>query len=353
MKTIIEQIKTLDKKHWDYYSEIGKRNLQNPLTGPPQYEEFIRRYFETAGKLNILNEIGMQVRDLYRPYHTCSIFFLGILIYYRTDLCKQVIKGRSKIGYKSFPFIWFLTSLYHDFGVAYERNAKANNRLLNIEELKERFHIEFSLLDKKIEGICVPLFKLCKDYYKYRQKEMQSIDHGILAGLVLFDRLVKNRRTRAQQRDDNLFWGEELEMEYAQAAAAVATHNIWLPQEPLARILYVKYRLDYLLNFPPVTSTQFPLLYILGIVDTIDPVKIFTDDNPKLDVKEILNSILISFKPKGIYFKNAPNSKLDFSLFTKKAISLKDWLAVEIIVTKNTLRITMLERYRLFRNSHR
>ena len=51
--------------------------------------------------------------------------------------------------------------------------------------------------------------------------------------------------------------------------------------------------------------------------------------------------------------KNAPNSKLDFSLFTKKAISLKDWLAVEIIVTKNTLRITMLERYRLFRNSHR
>src|SRR6478609_3100143 len=114
MKSIIEQIRTLEKKQWDYYSEIGKRNLPNPFTQKLQYPEFIRRYFERAGKLNIIQESGMELNNLFRPSHTCSIFFIGLLLYYKSDLHKYALGGTNKVGYESFPFIWFLTTMYHD-----------------------------------------------------------------------------------------------------------------------------------------------------------------------------------------------------------------------------------------------
>ena len=57
------------------------------------------------------------------------------------------------------------------------------------------------------------------------------VDHGILGGILLYDRLVKIRRKKKEHNEDNLFWGKKLENQYKLAANAISLHNIWIPNE--------------------------------------------------------------------------------------------------------------------------
>jgi hypothetical protein len=79
------------------------------------------------------------------------------------------------------------------------------NNVLSISDLIKEFDIQYSLLEKKSK--CKPLLNCRNNYFIFRKEKYEVVDHGILGGMLLFDRLVKIRRKKYNNNEDVLFWG--------------------------------------------------------------------------------------------------------------------------------------------------
>ncbi|MFN7676649.1 hypothetical protein [Flavobacterium sp.] len=329
MKTILEHIKDLPRSEWDYYYDINKLNeLQNPfLENNISHVDFIFRYFKRGGKVEVFDTIGNDFSEIRYPNHINSVFFIGLLIYYNTGLKEKFNLGINAPGYNTFPFIWFLISLYHDNAYHIEKNSELINDNKNLKQLYFNFNIEHILFEKKHFNVSKILMDCCKKYFAYRIQEGKVIDHGIFGGLMLYDRLIKIRRKKAEAHEDNLFWGEALEEQYKLAASAIATHNIWMPSKK-QNDLYSKYELNNLINFKPLKFNNFKFLYLLGIIDTIDPIKTFIEDN--VDEKYIFENLKMEFKNSSIIFSIVQTSKLDFQKLINKCKYFNGWLDVTV-----------------------
>lgn len=342
MKSIKQNISDLKQTDWDYYSEIGNRELENPFTNRISHKRFVERYFKRSGKdalLDFINYVPKRELNNDRTKHTNSIFFLGVLLYNKTNLHSDFFENLNSAEYRRFPFLWFLSCLFHDFGSEIEKDIKTVDGIENLADLKKRYSIDNCLLDTKPKEINKVLFNAIENYFKLRLKSAKKIDHGIFAGLYFYDRLVKIRQTKIQNNEPTLFWGKELEEQYAQVATTIAVHNIWLPKKKNIKE-YKKYKLDNLItDFKPIEFKDFPLLYILGIVDTIDPMKNYIRDG--FAPNEILESIELEFNGNQVIFKNGNGSKLDFKKMTDSADELKGWLNVGVDYNNSELKLTL------------
>ncbi len=106
------------------------------------------------------------------------------------------------------------------------------------------------------------------------------MDHGIVGGLMLYDRLRKNyyqakKKIGRKQKDENdsfeyngLFFSKEHFKYYAEAADAIISHNIW------ASTLkdYLKAEKKECLMLSKINEEN-KIAYILAIADTIEPIK--------------------------------------------------------------------------------
>lgn len=330
MKTILQHIKDLPRSEWDYYYDIDQNNeLRNPfLDKNITHEDFIFHYFKRGGKVDVLNTIGSDISNIRYPNHINSVFFLGLLVYNNTGLKDKFRLGTNAPGYQTFPFIWFLISLYHDNAYHIENDSKLIIENHNLTQLRSNFNIEHYLFeDIRLRGVSKRLMNSCENYFKYRIEKKKVIDHGIFGGLLLYDRLLKIRRRKATANEETLFWGESLEDQYKLAASAIATHNIWMPNKNQYE-LYYKYGLNNLIDFTPLKFNNFNFLYLLGIIDTIDPIKTFVDDN--LDEKYIFENLKMEFKKSSIVFSVVENSKLDFQKLVNKCKYYVGWLDVKV-----------------------
>lgn len=149
-----------------------------------------------------------------------------------------------------------LTSLFHDYAYQIEKDEASINTILNLNSLKAEFQISNNLIDSRCVGDSAQLLNCCEDYFNYRRQEWNTIDHGIFAGIYLYDRLIKIRKLKSQNNEANLFWGKALEKQYALASSAIAAHNIWIP--PKAQIKkYKQYNLESLIKFKPIKLKIF------------------------------------------------------------------------------------------------
>lgn len=339
MKTILQHIKDLPRSEWDYYYDINQYNeLQNPfLDDDFSHKDFIFRYFKRGGKVEVFDTIDSDFLGIRYPNHINSVFFLGLLVYNNTGLKEKFRLGNNAPGYQTFPFIWFLISLYHDNAYHIEKDTELIKVNHNLTQLRLNFNIEHYLFENKLRGISSRMMACCENYFEYRIEEMKVIDHGIFGGLLLYDRLIKIRRRKAAVNEDNLFWGEALEDQYKLAASAIATHNIWIPEKNQYE-LYTNYGLNNLMNFTPFKFNDFNFLYLLGIVDTIDPIKTFIDDD--VNEKYIFENLKMEFKKSSIVFSVVENSKLDFQKLVKKCNSYVGWLDVKVNFDHIKLEIT-------------
>lgn len=256
MKALIELFKEMPLSQWNYY--YGIQNIDDnskPFVDHDNYTEFIHNYFRKGGKVAVFASCGINVNDLRLPNHICSVFFLGLLLYYNTSLHKKYRLENNDPGYSAFPFIWFLIALFHDNAYQMEGENILEN-VATIDELKSHFSIEHFLFEKKFNK-CEGLIKSRADYFDFRKKEWKVVDHGILGGILLYDRLVKIRRKKKDVNEDNLFWGRRLENQYKLAANAISIHNMWLPSTTEGRVKYEKYNLNELINFNKVRFRDF------------------------------------------------------------------------------------------------
>ncbi len=327
MKSLLDHILELKPNNWDYYKKRTNSNFSPNIMKSSKQEDhkyFFVQYFVDGEKSEILNDFFNAQDDFKRSIHTNSIFFLGCLLYKKLELSNKIDFYSRK--HDQFYFIWFLTSLAHDFAYKYEDNFNKYKDSIS----KDIFNLKHNLISTKNkcnkpyrEG----LVQHIPEYFKSRLKQCK-IDHGIVAGMKLYDSLVKNRiiqkeKFGVEDKERNLYWGDDLDPLYHCASIAVATHNIW--QNDKNKDLF------------PVSLENFPLLLLLGLVDTLDPVKTFDCVDPVY----VLENILIEFENlHTIEIKNADDSKLDFNKLIKKVDKLDEWLNVEVdIHTDNSIKI--------------
>lgn len=335
--TLLEQYKTLNSTIWDYYADHVMEPLNNPFISDPNSEllhkRFIDDYFGKSGKRNVLKEF--EGEDFFfgdRAIHTNSVFFFGLILRENTILKERLFKDKtSKMEYPIFPFLWFLSILFHDYAMKIEDESYKHVEGINdIKDLMKWKDIKFNLLDRTHDNVLHELPTLISKYFLYRRFSSKKIDHGIFSGMYLFDRVVKIRVANADKQSP-LSWHKSLEEKYALAAIAIACHNIWTTKKGSAyESEYVKFELQDLIvpNFNKVSIKNFPLLFLFGIVDTIDPIKVFT----RLGFKpgEILANLEIECTDLSLTIRNISGSPLNFINLQKASENLAGWLAVTI-----------------------
>lgn len=130
---------------------------------------------------------------------------------------------------------------------------------------------------------------------------MGVLDHGILGGYMLFNNLVKNYVNKMANEpnktefivDDRHCSIEQISL-FAYMADCIVSHNIFFPN-PSDKGIYREYGLNELTKYhKPVKFKSNPLLFLLYLVDSIDPIKYF-EQKTNLKYDEILKSIKIDF----------------------------------------------------------
>jgi len=319
---------------WDYYDRedtIGCTLLDN-WSCQVKHIEFIEEYLKIGGKEGVLSNFDFALKDFNRAIHTNTVFFLGCLFYKKLKL-KNKIHFYRKNKYDEFYFIWFLTSLVHDFGYKVEENKNkfpkitediktisVKNNLLDYEKTTEKH------LSQAYNSFKEPTKKII-DYIKtYHEEALQGkrssknckkIDHGIYAGLKLYDALVKNREKRKENEkveNDSLYWGKELEKFYAIASFSIATHN--MRREGIDEDIE---KLKFSIN-------KEPFLFLFGLIDTLEPTKTFLNCDPKY----VLENICITFDENKIKIQNKKDSKLKFENYAKKIKDLEKWIDLTV-----------------------
>lgn len=349
METLLDLYLNVDKAVWDYYSEINPNvKALNPFVENPNlaecHQQFIRDYFRLAGKTDVLKQFAtFDILSDDRAMHTNSVFFLGVLIRENTIFKTHLFyEKRSKLNYPIFPFLWFLSVLFHDFGMKNELDPKILDEVNGLEDLYRKYDVNHFILNEMPKNIPMNLFAEIERYFNYRRSH-NKVDHGILAGIYLFDRLVKIRKYKRSHQDDELSWHPSLDKKYALAATAIACHNIWTiaPNNPDCES-YVNAGLDYLIqpSFEAISVSSFPLLCLFGIVDTIDPIKLYMRDG--FEPKTILENLEMSFFKREVTVRNRPDSPLSFKKLVKQANGLIGWIAVNVTATDNSLVIKFL-----------
>lgn len=342
IKMLLEQYKSINREEHYRLNEFNYQELFSNFSNDNAYN-FINNYFTKAGKESIFN------LNFYEKYHytgkhqhTVSLFFLGLLL--KSQITQSLDENQQNLE-KHFDYIWFLSCLFHDTASVIENT----NTVLLSENNQEldfylgKYDIKYELFEHKWKDTKNYNYSkfLIKNYFKYRLN-CHSIDHGILGGYLLYDKLRKNYDDMYKKSDyqtyhtfsyNNLNWKQEHHELYAISAHAIIEHNIWFADEQ-TEDRYKEYGLNELINHQKFNKKESPLLFYFGLLDTIEPLKKI---NINIVPNEVLSSINISAKKNLIEIKwNKDLEKnINFKEWEKNIYNLNTWLDLEILPTKN------------------
>lgn len=289
---------------------------------------FISELLRRGGKGDVCSSQLIKDLNRDRKQHIISCFILGNIIYncclsIQKLIDKSIEKIRPSISNnyqenaeKRFRYIWMLISLFHDLGYSIEEGScqkekdieKAFNNLRVFKNLKRPY-----------------TKKLVKQYYKYRMERWKFIDHGIAGGALLYRDLCKLRKEK-ETFDTELFWGKELEKDFSYASWAIACHNIYkIEPSDDSEIYYRQFKLDDIVTTKKIIPKEkLPLLFLLCLVDSIEPIKQMKDSS-------LLESIYFDFLDDKLIIDLEQLSVLKRCDYLGKILSLKTWLTdVEI-----------------------
>lgn len=332
MKSFASAIAELDQFFWNYYQNgvacIDKIESFNDS------DDFIKRYFEVADKRSILIKEDKRNPILQKSKHVVSVYFLGALINEILWPYPHIFNSKSGKDFKSdFLFVWFLTCLYHDYYFEIEDKKRICEEYPNITRFQKGFNVSYNLLRRKPEYIPSGIKKSIVNYYKYRIRKWNVVDHGIAGGIIMFDKLIGNRRQQEEEqatgaRPSPLNFSKFIEKFYVEASYAVAAHNIFFPNNEDDIHIYQKHNLDSLINQDKISYKSAPFLFFLGLVDTIDPVKTFNCLDPDyvarhvyLDIQEKRDKFIISL---------LVAEPLNYEKIASKAQTLDNWLELSV-----------------------
>lgn len=191
---------------------------------------------------------------------------------------------------------------------------------------------------------------LVERYFLYCIRELKPpvYNHGIVGGYLFYDRMVKNYIRAYEQSYPNdvrngemypnitsfswngkHFFAEQLPI-FAHIADCIISHNIW-KAAPGAEEKYLQYGLEELVgeNFRRISYRNNPLLFVLAIVDTLDPYKVYGSDMAGAkDAPQIWRTFDFSFCDGVLTVKSRYKCRPIQRLYNK-AKSLEEWTDVK------------------------
>ena len=274
---------------WRYYENANIDTIlafgNSPNENSPA--KTIKAYFDAGGKFDLLRDVEDSFESIpdWRAEHILSTFLLGIHFFENIEYIRCAFNDLAETNQtrRTWLYIWFLTCLYHDIGYIYETDSKIH------------FHKSInSFLPSKlsVQG-CTSLkyYELGKNYFAYRKRE-RVIDHGVIGGFRLYaimDYIMKSNCADGRNHILNgLLYSTSLEPYYAKAADAIIRHNMWNAPEdnPILCNKYHDFSLDELIGEQRITLEQ-PFVFLLGLCDSIEPIKRFNFTKAERILKSI------------------------------------------------------------------
>lgn len=286
MTTLKQMYKELlmDKSRWSYYVAPPELTCNTLFSKDDSYE-FIKNYFRCGGKERVFKDDPHMIRNELilkeRSPHIISTYLLGILIAESLN-CDINMKCDDEINFK---YLWFLACLYHDVGYVYEKDHNCTDlRMLQTEgidavreicDVKYLSDNEFKIYTKEIVNLYLLNRATCTP------GKTGVMDHGIIGGLLLYDRLRKNFNyawekvhktnkcvTEESFTYNNLHFSDKHYKYYAEAADAIIAHNIW--RSTLNE--YLKKDGKEELKETMINRNN-EVAFILALADTLEPIK--------------------------------------------------------------------------------
>jgi len=346
MCNLYDDIKRIfeNQQLWDYYIDKRQDEIEFPLTNKDEALHFINYYFHTGGKEVVFDTHKIFSGDSEiindRSMHIVSTFFIGIII---SDLFPDIKKE------KLFLYRWFLTCLFHDYGYIIENNKeKYPPKIYNMSKIRKELSITKRFPYQKYDRDTI------NKYFKYIKKSRLRLDHGIIGGLLLYDRLVKNfeanfKKAKKVKTDISemgfeylgLQWSKNDFKLYAQSADSIVAHNIWLANKEKDKTSYREFGgIDKLIinNHTDKLSMNDAFILLLAIADTIEPIKFFSQHKEKC----ILQKIKISISENKIKIKILDEC-INYTNWFEKINDLKNWMNVSVYLESNEITISIID----------
>lgn len=290
------------------------------------------KYINFLFKVERKNRKIKKCLDLITPFrarHTVSAYLLGLTIKDKLQLdtkdWRRLPNEKSSAG--SFRLFWSWICVFHDIGYYYETRQSECLNHLTIEGLIEKLNIQHNFLDVS------PHADLIRKYYRKRISD-SVIDHGIVGALLLYDALIdmsQEGSIYSQIRQHEIF--------YAKICDTIALHNMWRATNATISI-YKEYELDELIpnkdNHHKIYYKDNTLLFLLAVVDSIDPIKFFCRDGRHRTTilsQDIISNFYVGFShrksTKKLFLKYKSNFFDDYvSVLSSSDNGIDSWLGV-------------------------
>lgn len=317
-------------------------------------KQYLGQFNSTFSKKNTSNKLSGLIGKItpFRAQHTVASFLLGIALKEELtlDIRNWVRLYNTYSSDSSFGFFWSLICLTHDIAYTWEQHpSKYLSSCRTVNDFCSENNIQFNLLDKSSKA------QLIENYYLYRTQQHKKVDHGITGAILIYDALLsfyeENHKNSAAR-----LCGLRLNKKFPDfcltIAETIALHNMWRAESDNISI-YREYHLDELI--PDGTQDHIvdyrdnTLLFLLGLIDSIDPIKAFCNTegrSAKVPVNVVLNEFLFGFTNRS----KSKKISLEFNhpVFSKKytntILGLKDWLSVDVKTTDNSAEILLNQK---------
>lgn len=261
-----------------------------------------------------------------RARHSVITFLMGMMIFklkYGKQEIRDIICQQLDITAKKLTQIWMATSLYHDMAY-YSEIIKKDEKEIVYKEI-----VHFYLLDddyiisnedwkrygnrayeleqlnnfsEKLPLAFAHNYKQIEAYDKYARKfhrdngDEEHVDHGILGGVLTFDRLTRKRLNGMAVLDL-----ESIKL----VSLTIAQHNIFKSKDDdsdkkyVGDLQYLQRNQGFRIGAEIRTGTEThnymaPLLLLLSLVDTVECVKKLSKGSNKggyLETNTVLSAI--------------------------------------------------------------
>lgn len=270
------------------YSTGEKYNLDMVFDYPSSYNYI----FETLWDSSETRPLAKTIAGLYRKNlnadlkdrlcHSISLYFMGIAIAERIGYEHFNLPKWDMDAKKNFLHHWSAICCFHDIGYVIESKEDIApyctlDALVNTLGLTYRLDLENDS-------------ELIREYYRYRVDICGRADHGIVGAMILYNSLMASYKKKDEivQSGAVVFSGKPIVGKQILEGItlfcqSIARHNMWYKDYSG----YPDYQLDDLTmkddNSHCIKFSKSPMLYLLCLVDTIEPLKVNKYHNP-LDI---------------------------------------------------------------------
>lgn len=327
MCSLLESYKGIEDFYYDNIDNLFCN--ENLVMKKRDFISFIKTYFGAGDKGSVNDGLSLPLKKgneaRGKHGHSVSLYFLGHLM---KDLVKKRIKelygqNDEEAEDKFFLYVWFLTSLWHDIASPIEQSEYQDKPMGFFLGKNDVYHGVYQhqfvppTPNEKFGWQLTYPENLVFNYFDYRVKHWLSIDHGILGGYLLYDRLRKNYDLAWEEcstsetkeccpikcgtpcgytcfyHKQRLFRVKHWNL-YAIVADSLIGHNIWVASKKNkdVRRLYDIYGLSPLVAPTKIKIEDRPLLFFLALLDTIEPIKRLAENDK--DVLHVLANVGIS-----------------------------------------------------------